>query len=146
MLALGLTYSAHPVACAAALETLKIYEDEQLIENTVKMEAYMNSRIAEMRAKHPSIGDWRNTGLLGCLEIVKDRQTKEPMAPFNAKPDEMTVMNKVAAKIKELGMYTFVRWGYIFIAPPLIVTKEQIDEGLAIISEALKIADEHYTG
>jgi taurine--2-oxoglutarate transaminase len=146
VLALGLTYSAHPVACAAALETLKIYEDEQLIENTVKMEAYMNSRIAEMRAKHPSIGDWRNTGLLGCLEIVKDRQTKEPMAPFNAKPDEMTVMNKVAAKIKELGMYTFVRWGYIFIAPPLIVTKEQIDEGLEIISEALKIADEHYTG
>jgi taurine--2-oxoglutarate transaminase len=146
VLALGLTYSAHPVACAAALETLKIYEDEQLIENTVKMEAYMNSRIAEMRAKHPSIGDWRNTGLLGCLEIVKDRQTKEPMAPFNAKPDEMTVMNKVAAKIKELGMYTFVRWGYIFIAPPLIVTKEQIDEGLAIISEALKIADEYYTG
>jgi taurine--2-oxoglutarate transaminase len=146
VLALGLTYSAHPVACAAALETLKIYEDEQLIENTVKMEAYMNSRIETLRENHPSIGDWRNTGLLGCLEIVKNRQTKEPMAPFNAKPDEMTVMNKVAAKIKELGMYTFVRWGYIFIAPPLIVTKEQIDEGLAIISEALKIADEHYTG
>ena len=54
----------------------------------------------------------------------------------------MVVMNKVAAKIKELGMYTFVRWGYIFIAPPLIVTKQQIEEGLAIISEALLIADE----
>jgi taurine--2-oxoglutarate transaminase len=72
---------------------------------------------------------------------VKNRETKEPMAPFNAKPDEMTVMNKVAAKIKDMGMYTFVRWGYIFVAPPLIVTKEQIDEGLAIISEAIKIAD-----
>ena len=65
------------------------------------------------------------------------------MAPFNAKPDEMVVMNKVAAKIKELGMYTFVRWSYIFIAPPLIVTKEQIDEGLAIISEAIAVADEY---
>ena len=65
------------------------------------------------------------------------------MAPFNAKPDEMVVMNKVAAKIKELGMYTFVRWSYIFIAPPLIVTKEQIDEGLEIISQALEIADEN---
>jgi len=63
-------------------------------------------------------------------------------APFNAKPDEMTVMNKVAAKIRELGMYTFVRWGYIFIAPPLIVNKEQIDEGLSIISKAVSIADE----
>jgi len=145
VLALGLTYSAHPVSCAAALETLKIYEDERLIENTVAMEAYLNSRIEEMKKIHPSIGDWRNTGLLGCLELVKNRTTKEPMAPFNAKPDEMAVMNKVAAKIKELGMYTFVRWGYIFIAPPLIVTKEQIDEGLAIISEALKIADEHCT-
>jgi taurine--2-oxoglutarate transaminase len=73
---------------------------------------------------------------------VKNRETKEPMAPFNAKPEEMAVMNKVAAKIKELGMYTFVRWGYIFIAPPLIITKEEVEEGLAIISEALKIADE----
>ncbi|MFM7728212.1 MAG: aminotransferase class III-fold pyridoxal phosphate-dependent enzyme, partial [Flavobacteriales bacterium] len=139
-------YSAHPVACAAALETLKIYEEDRLIENTVAMEAYLNKRIEELREKHPCIGDWRNTGLLGCLEIVKNRKTKEPMAPFNAKPDEMTVMNKVAAKIKELGMYTFVRWGYVFIAPPLIVTKEQIDEGLSIISQALSIADEHCTG
>ena len=64
------------------------------------------------------------------------------MAPFNAKPDEMVVMNKVAAKIRELGMYTFVRWNYIFIAPPLCITKEQINEGLAIISEAIKFADE----
>jgi taurine--2-oxoglutarate transaminase len=143
VLALGLTYSAHPVACAAALETLKIYEDEKLIENCNAMSAYLNSRIEVLKEQHPSIGDWRNTGLLGCLEIVKNRTTKEPMAPFNAKPDEMVVMNKVAAKIKELGMYTFVRWGYVFIAPPLCVTKEQIDEGLAIISEALKIADEH---
>jgi len=107
------------------------------------MSAYLNSRIEVLKEQHPSIGDWRNTGLLGCLEIVKNRTTKEPIAPFNAKPDEMVVMNKVAAKIKELGMYTFVRWGYVFIAPPLCVTKEQIDEGLAIISEALKIADEH---
>ena len=64
------------------------------------------------------------------------------MAPFNAKPEEMVIMNKVAAKIKELGMYTFVRWNYIFIAPPLIITKEQVDEGLEIISEAITIADE----
>ena len=96
-----------------------------------------------MKQKHPSIGDFRTMGLLGCFEIVKNRITKEPMAPFNAKPDEMAVMAKVAAKIKELGMYTFVRWSYIFVAPPLCVTREQIDEGMAIISEALEIADAH---
>lgn len=143
VLALGLTYSAHPVSCAAALETLKIYEDDHLIENTVAMGKYMDQQLEALKQKHPSVGDWRNTGLLGCIEIVKNRATKEPMAPFNAKPDEMAVMNKVAARIKELGMYTFVRWNYIFVAPPLCVTKEQIDEGLAIISDAISIADQH---
>ena len=142
MLPLGLTYSAHPVSCAAAVETLKIYEDDSLIENAVAMGKYIEQRVEEMKAIHPSIGDFRNTGLLGCIELVKNRGTKEPMAPFNAKPGEMIVMNKVAAKIRELGMYTFVRWSYIFIAPPLCVTREQIDEGLAIISEAIEIADQ----
>ena len=141
VLALGLTYSAHPVSCAAALETLQVYEDDGLIENCRQMEQYMNQQVKKLMEKHPSIGDWRNTGLLGCLEIVKNKKTKEPMAPFNAKPDEMGVMNKVAAKLKELGMYTFVRWSYIFIAPPLIINREQIDEGLAMISEALTIVD-----
>ncbi len=143
ILALGLTYSAHPVSCAAALETLHIYEDDGLIENCIAMGQYVNEQVELLKQKHPSIGDFRNTGLLGCIELVKNRTTKEPMAPFNAKPDEMAVMNKVAAKIKDLGMYTFVRWSYIFIAPPLIVTKEQIDEGLKIISEAILIADEY---
>ena len=141
-LALGLTYSAHPVCCAAALEVLKIYDDENLIENTRQMGAYMDRQAMRLMEKHPSIGDYRNTGLLGCFELVKNRKTKEPMAPFNAGPNEMAVMNKVAAKIKELGMYTFVRWNYIFVAPPLCVTKDQIDEGLASISEAVLIADE----
>lgn len=144
VLPLGLTYSAHPVSCAAALETLKIYEEDNLIGNAVAMGNYLDTRIEDLKKKHSSIGDWRNTGLLGCLELVKNKKTKEPMAPFNAKPDEMLVMNKVAAKIKELGMYTFVRWSYIFIAPPLIVTKEQIDEGLDIISQAISIADQSY--
>jgi taurine--2-oxoglutarate transaminase len=142
---LGLTYSAHPVSCAAALETLKIYEDEGLIDNCVAMGQYVNKQVELLKQKHPSIGDFRNTGLLGCIELVKNRTNKEPMAPFNAKPDEMMVMNKVAAKIKDLGMYTFVRWSYIFIAPPLTITKEQVDEGLAIISEAIKIADQSTT-
>jgi taurine---2-oxoglutarate transaminase len=140
-LPLGLTYSAHPVCCAAALENLKIYEEDNLIENAARTGEYMDDQMATLTEKHPSIGDWRNRGLLGCLELVKNRRTKEPMAPFNAKPEEMGAMNEVATRLKELGMYTFVRWNYIFIAPPLTITKEQIDEGLAILSEALRIAD-----
>ena len=141
VLSLGLTYSAHPVSCAAALATLNIYETDGLIENAAAMGAYMDEQIALLKEKHPSIGDWRNNGLLGCIELVRNRKTKKPLAPFNAGAADMEIPNKIAAKIKELGMYTFTRWGFIFIAPPLTVTKEQIDEGLAIISEALKIAD-----
>lgn len=145
VLPLGLTYSAHPVCCAAALEMLNIYEDEQLIENAAAMGRYVEEQVTKMMDHHPSIGNFRTAGLLGCIELVKNRNTREPMAPFNARPEEMTVMNKVAARIRELGMYTFVRWGFIFIAPPLCITKEQIDEGLAIISDAISLADEHTT-
>ncbi len=142
-LMLGMTYNAHPVSCAAALEVLKIYEDENMLENAVKMGKYVEKIAEEMKQRHPSIGDFRNTGLLGCFELVKNRLSKEPMAPFNAKPEEMVIMNKVAAKIKELGLYTFVRWNYIFVAPPLNIKKEQVEEGMNIISQAIAIADEY---
>jgi taurine--2-oxoglutarate transaminase len=142
-LALGLTYSAHPVVCAAAVENLKILRDEKMTENAAKMGAYLEEKMEELKEKHPSIGDFRNTGLLGCIELVKNRETKEPVAPWNGKPEELEVTNRMAAKVRELGMYTFVRWNWIFIAPPLCITKEEMDEGLAIISQVIAIADEY---
>ena len=141
-LSLGLTYSAHPVSLAAAIAVLKIYEDENLIENAAEMGKYIGVKMCEMMGKHPSIGDFRNTGLLGCMELVKNKESKEPMVRWNAPANEMGVMNKLTAKLSELGMYTMSRWNLIFVAPPLCITKEQIDEGIEIISEALKIADE----
>jgi len=143
-LPLGLTYSAHPVSCAAALATIKIYEDENLLENSVEMGKYMDAKLEMLMQKHISIGDYRNTGLLGVIELVKNRDTKEPIAPWNAKPEEMEITNKLAASIRESGMFTFVRWNWIFVAPPLCITKEQIDEGIAIISKAIDIADGYY--
>ena len=71
------------------------------------------------------------------------RKTKEPITPWNAKPIDMEVTNKMAAKIRELGMFTFVRWSFIFIAPPLNITKKEVDEGLKIISQAIAIADQY---
>jgi len=138
---LGLTYSAHPVSCAAAIENLKIIEEDNLVAKAAEMGAYIEAEVEKLKAIHPSIGDFRNTGLLGCIELVKNRQTKEPITPWNAKPNEMEVTNKMAARIRELGMFTFVRWNWIFIAPPLNVSKEEVDEGLKIISEAIAIAD-----
>lgn len=142
VLAVGLTYSAHAVACAAAIENIKIMEEENMIENAAKMGTYIEQQVEKLKEKHPSIGDFRNTGLLGCIELVKNRKTKEPVTPWNAKPTEMEVTNKMAAKVRELGMFTFVRWNWIFIAPPLCINKVEIDEGLDIISKVISIADE----
>ena len=143
---LGLTCAAHPVACAAALENIAVIEDENLVKNAAKMGIYMEEQIAKLTERHPSIGDFRNTGLLGCIELVKDRETKEPLTPWNASGVDMEPTLRMQSKLKELGMHTFVRWNWIFIAPPLIITKEEIDEGIKIISQVIEIADEYYTG
>ncbi len=140
---IGLTYSAHAVSCAAALENLRIIEDEGLVGKAAKMGTYIEAEVKKLKEKHPSIGDFRNTGLLGCIELVKNRDTKEPVTPWNAKSDEMEATLKMAAKIRELGMFTFVRWNWIFIAPPLTVTKEEVDKGLDIISQTIAIADQY---
>jgi len=142
-LPLGLTYSAHTVACASALAVLDIYEKEQLADRAIKMGTYIDQRMEDLKAKHPSIGDWRNTGMLGVIELVKNRETKEPMAPWNASKDEMGVMLDVKKKIAELGMFTFVKWNYIFVAPPLTIEESEIEEGLEILSKAISLADEH---
>ena len=141
-LPLGLTYSAHPVSCACALAMIEVYEKEGLIERAARTGQYIGHKVAELSARHPSIGDFRNTGMLGCIELVKNRETKEPMAPWNAKPSQLGAMAKVAAKIRELGMFTFVKWNYIFVAPPLISSEAEIDEGMDILSTAIAIADQ----
>ncbi|OFX60190.1 MAG: hypothetical protein A2046_06685 [Bacteroidetes bacterium GWA2_30_7] len=140
---LGLTYSSHALSCAAGLAVLNAYEDEKLIEKAANTGKYIDEKMITLAEKHPSIGDFRNTGLFGAIEMVKNRKTKEPLTPWNAKPSEMEATNRIAAKIRDLGMFTFVRWNWIFIAPPLIIEKHEVDEGLDIISKALSIADEY---
>ena len=111
-LPLGLTYSAHSVACAAANAVLDIYEKENLNENATNIGLYTDKLIKKLIKKHPSIGDWRNTGMLGCIELVKNRKTKEPLAPFNASMSEMKQMNQVTSKLRELGMFTYCKWNF----------------------------------
>ena len=144
-LTIGLTYSAHAVSCAAALENLRILQDENLVESAAKTGVYVDQVVSGLKQRHPSIGDFRNTGLLGCIELVKNRDTREALVPWNAKPSESEATHRIAGKIRELGMFTFVKWNFIFIAPPLNITTSQIDEGFDIISQALTIADEYYT-
>lgn len=142
-LTIGLTYSAHAVSCAAALENIQIMQEEDMINKAAETGLYIESVVEKLQSKHPSLGDFRNTGLLGCIEMVKNRKTKEAVTPWNAKPSESEATIRIASKIRELGMFTFVKWNFIFVAPPLMITKDQVDEGFEIISKALNIADEY---
>lgn len=136
----GLTYSGHALACAAAVANIEIYRDEGLIENSRRMGRALRAGLVELAEKHPSVGDIRGTGLHQVLELVKNRETREPMSGFNQPPAE--AMQRVAASLRQDGLSTFVRWNWIFNTPPLVISEEQIQEGLAIIDKALNIADE----
>jgi len=137
----GLTYSGHPMSCAASIATLQVYEEDGLLENTRRMEKVMADGLADLQARHPTVGDVRGIGLFWVVELVKDRETREPLAPWNAKPSELGPMPEVKRYMREHGLYTFSKWNWIFVVPPLCITAEQIAEGLAVIDGALEISD-----
>jgi len=134
----GLTYNSHPLACAAALATLDVYEEEGLLENARRMGEVMRGRLAEIAARHPSVGSHRNIGLFGLVELVRNPKTYEPMAPYNGASEEMAALGRF---FREKGLYTFVRWNTFFTNPPLTITQAQLEEGLAVIDEGLAITD-----
>ncbi len=134
----GLTYNSHPLGLAAALATIRVYEEDGLIEHSRKMGDVMARHHADLYDKHPSVGLVRNMGLFGILELVRSRETMEPMAPFNGASDEMKAIGKT---LDERGLFTMVRWNGIMTNPPLCITEEQLAEGFGIIDEALAIAD-----
>ncbi|HEY5907114.1 MAG TPA: aminotransferase class III-fold pyridoxal phosphate-dependent enzyme [Vicinamibacteria bacterium] len=134
----GLTYNSHTLACAAALATLAVYEDEKIIENAAHMGQILRQRMDELTAKHPSVGSARNIGLFGIFELVRDRKSYEPLAPYNGTSEEMAALSKF---FREQGLYTFVRWNTFFTNPPLVITEAQLDEGLRIVDKGLEITD-----
>ncbi len=134
----GLTYNSHPVACAAALAAIGVYEEDHLIENARKMGAIMKELHAELARKHPSVGAVRSIGLFGLVELVRDKAKKTPMAPFNGTSEEMAALGKF---FRQEGLYTFVRWNTFFTNPPLCITEEQLREAFAIIDRGLEITD-----
>ncbi|HTY53993.1 MAG TPA: aminotransferase class III-fold pyridoxal phosphate-dependent enzyme [Candidatus Binataceae bacterium] len=141
VLSAGLTFNSHPVCCAAALATIDVYKQDKLIENARNMGRILGVEMEKLREKHPSVGDVRYIGLFSLFELVKNRQTREPMAPFNARADEMGAMAKLNKFFRDNGLYTFVRWNTFFANPPLCITESQLKEGLAIIDKGLEITD-----
>jgi len=134
----GLTYNAHPMSLAAAEACLQVMIDDGTMEHTQRMGAVMADLHAQMKRKHPSVGDVRSIGLFGVLELVRDRRTKEPMAPFNGTSPEM---QQLGAFFREQGLYTFLNWNNVFTNPPLCITGEQLQEAFAIIDRGLEITD-----
>jgi len=141
ILPLGLTYSGHPVSMAAGIATIGVYKEQKLIENAKSLGVILKEGLEELKAKHPSVGDVRSIGLFAVIELVKDKETKQPMAPWNAKPHEMGVMAQVPGALRERGMYTFSKWNWIFVIPPLSINETELREGLRILDEVLDITD-----
>jgi len=140
-LPLGLTYSGHPVSTAAGVATIQVYKEERLVENSKAMGVVLKEGLEELKVKHSSVGDVRSIGLFSVIELVKDKETKEPLAPFNAKPHELGIMAQVPGALRERGVYTFSKWNWIFIAPPLCINETQLRDGLSFIDQVLDITD-----
>jgi taurine--2-oxoglutarate transaminase len=130
----GLTYNSHPLGCATALATLQVYEDDRLIERARKMGEVMKGMLAALQAKHAIVGAVRSIGLFGIVELVKDRASMEPLAPFNGTSEPMNTLRKI---FRDEGLYTFVRFNTFFTNPPLCVTEDELRHGFDIIDRGL---------
>jgi taurine---2-oxoglutarate transaminase len=139
----GLTYSGHPLACASAVASIEAFKEEGVVENSAEMGGVFAEKLRELQEKHPSIGDVRGLGCFWGIELVKDRETREPLVPFNASGEAFAPVARVSKAALELGLYLMTHWNVIMVCPPLTITRDEIDEGIGILDEALSIADEY---
>lgn len=138
----GLTYNSHPLGCAAALATIQVYEEDGLIARAREMGRVMRRHLDDLTARHTSIGAARSIGLFGLVELVRDRQSMQPLAPFNGTSPEMQALAKF---FRAEGLYTFVRWNTFFANPPLCITEAEMDEAFAIVDRGLELTDKAAT-
>ena len=139
----GLTYSSHPVSLAAALATIRVYEEDDLIGNSARMGEVLRAHHERMAAKHPSVGAHRNLGLFGILDLVRTRDPWTPLTPFNGTSDEMKAIGK---HFRDNGLYAMLANNSIHTNPPLCITEDELAHGFEIIDAALDIADQAVTG
>ena len=130
----GLTYNSHPIACAAALATIGVYEEDDLVANAKQLGPVMERLLADLARHHPIVGAHRNIGLFGIVELVRDPKAKTPLAPFGGTSDEM---KRLSGLFRELGLYTFTRWHNFFTNPPLCISEGELREGFEMIDTAL---------
>ncbi len=134
----GLTYTSHPLSLAAAIANIQVMQEERIVEHAAAMGPVLKRLLTDLGEAHPSVGEVRSIGLFGILELVRDRETKEPMAPWNGTSPEMSALRQYCL---DHGLFLYTHWHTVLIIPPLIITEEQLREGFAILDEALKITD-----
>jgi len=134
----GLTYNSHPISLAAAVANIQVLQQDALIEHSAQMGRIMRRKLNDLGEQHPSVGEVRSIGLFGIMELVRDRKTKEPMAPFNSSSPEMNAFKKY---MTDHGVYLYTHWHTVLVIPPLIISEEELEEGFAILDKALEITD-----
>ena len=143
----GLTYSGHPLACAAAVASIGIFKEERIVENARTIgETVIGPELEKIKAKHPSVGDVRGLGVFWAIELVRNRETREPLVPYNASGPAAKPMLDLANACKERNLWPFTHFNRMHVVPPCTITTDEAREGLAIIDDVLSIADEYCAG
>jgi taurine--2-oxoglutarate transaminase len=143
----GLTYSGHPLACASAVASINIMREERIIEHARDLGTeVIEPALTKLAENHPSIGEVRGLGVFWAIELVRDRETREPLVPYNAAGADAAPMAELAAECKKRGLWPFIHFNRTHVVPPCTTTPEEIAAGIDILDEALTVADRHYVG
>jgi taurine--2-oxoglutarate transaminase len=134
----GLTYTAHPISLAAAIANIHVLQEDRLVEHAAEMGPVLHRMLADLGENHPSVGEVRSIGLFGIIELVKNRLTKEPLAPWNSSSPAMAAFRKYCL---DHGLYIYTHWHTALVIPPLPISEAQLAEGFAVLDQALKITD-----
>jgi taurine--2-oxoglutarate transaminase len=138
----GLTYSGHPIACASGVASIEAFQEEGIVDQAAATGELFRVELAKLQAKHPSIGEVRGLGCFWGLELVKNRETREPLVPFNATGADAGPVAAVAKRALERGLYLMTHWNVVMCCPPLTITRDELEEALVALDEALTVADE----
>src|SRR3954471_21314311 len=138
----GLTYSGHVLACAAAVASIEAFREEGVVENAAAMGEFFSAELAKLQERHPSVGEVRGLGCFWGLELVKDRETREPLVPFNGSGEAAKPIVAVGKAALDRGLYLMTHWNVAMFCPPLTITRDEAEEGIAALDVALSVADE----
>jgi taurine---2-oxoglutarate transaminase len=139
----GLTYSGHPLACASAVASIEAFKEEGIVENAASIGSLFSEQLHTLEERHPSIGEVRGLGCFWGIELVRSRDTREPLVPFNGSGADFAPVARVSKAALERGLYLMTHWNVIMVCPPLTITRDEVEEGVAILDEALAVADEY---